>query len=152
MQKKALKIMRLANFKGEMPAYQTPLASGFDVRAQLAEGVLRLGPGERAMVPTGLSFEIPPGFELQARSCGEARDHTSQYSRNDRRRLSRRSEDHLDQPRPRSGRDSRPGSHRATRALPCDSSRVRTRRRSWLVGAWSRWLRVDGCGDLKARQ
>ena len=38
----------------------------FDVRACLKK-TLTLKPGERALVPTGLSFEIPPGFELQAR-------------------------------------------------------------------------------------
>jgi dUTP pyrophosphatase len=66
--KKSVKVLRLANFRGELPAYQTPLASGFDVRAQLPVGEsMRLAPGERALVPTGLSFEIPPGFEIQAR-------------------------------------------------------------------------------------
>ena len=66
MQKQPVKIKRLANFHGELPAYQTALASGFDVRAQLTSP-LTLKFGERAMVPTGLSFEIPPGFEIQAR-------------------------------------------------------------------------------------
>lgn len=66
MQKYPLKVKRLAHFKGDLPAYQTELASGFDVRAQL-ESQMVLKPGERAMVPTGLSFEIPPGFEIQAR-------------------------------------------------------------------------------------
>jgi dUTP pyrophosphatase len=61
-----LKVKRLENFKGEMPSYQTDLASGFDVRAQIDETVV-LEPGDRALVPTGLSFEIPPGFEIQAR-------------------------------------------------------------------------------------
>lgn len=61
-----LKIKRLAHFKGELPAYQSSLASGFDVRAQIDEAVV-LEPGDRALVPTALSFEIPPGFEIQAR-------------------------------------------------------------------------------------
>jgi dUTP pyrophosphatase len=64
--KKKLKVKRLPNFKGELPQYQSPLASGFDIRAQL-EQPLTLYPGERAMIPSGLSFEIPPGFEIQAR-------------------------------------------------------------------------------------
>ena len=61
-----VKMKRLANFKGDLPAYQTSLASGFDVRAQVDESV-RLAPGGRMLVPTGLSFEIPPGYEIQAR-------------------------------------------------------------------------------------
>lgn len=66
MTKQTVKLKKLAHFKGELPAYQTELASGFDVRAQLSSS-MTLQPGERAMIPTGLSFEIPPGFEIQAR-------------------------------------------------------------------------------------
>lgn len=54
------------HFKGELPAYQSKGASGFDVRAQM-ETTVTLAPGERAMIPTGLTFEIPHGFEIQAR-------------------------------------------------------------------------------------
>ncbi len=67
MMKVGVKIKKLPNFKGDLPAYQTPLASGFDVRAQLDGQTLNLAPGERALVPTGLSFEIPSGYEIQAR-------------------------------------------------------------------------------------
>lgn len=66
MPKVHLKIKTLPHYKGELPAYQSALASGFDVRAQLDRPVL-LEPGERAMIATGLSFEIPPGFEIQSR-------------------------------------------------------------------------------------
>jgi dUTP pyrophosphatase len=66
MQKVAVRARRLAHYQGEMPNYQSALASGFDVRAQLAEA-MTLAPGQRAMVPTALSFEIPAGFEIQAR-------------------------------------------------------------------------------------
>ena len=55
------------HFKGELPAYQSEGASGFDIRAQLDQKTMILNPGERAMVPTGLSFEIPLGYEIQAR-------------------------------------------------------------------------------------
>lgn len=61
-----VKVKALENFKGEVPRYQTRLAAGFDVRAQLPSPVI-LQPGQRTLVPTGLSFEIPPGFEIQAR-------------------------------------------------------------------------------------
>ncbi len=61
-----IKIKILEHFKGDLPAYQSAGASGFDVRAQLSETV-QLQPGQRAMIPTALSFEIPVGFEIQAR-------------------------------------------------------------------------------------
>jgi dUTP pyrophosphatase len=66
MLKQAVKLKKMAHFRGDLPAYQTELASGFDVRAQLSTP-MTLQPGERAMIPTGLAFEIPPGFEIQAR-------------------------------------------------------------------------------------
>lgn len=66
MTKVKLKIKKLSHYKGELPAYQSALASGFDVRAQLDKPVL-LEPGERALIATGLSFEIPAGYEIQAR-------------------------------------------------------------------------------------
>ncbi len=66
MQKIAVKVKKLSNFRGELPAYGSQHASGFDLKAQLKDPVV-LKPGERAMVPTGLSFEIPPGYEIQVR-------------------------------------------------------------------------------------
>lgn len=59
-------VKKLAHFKGDLPAYQSQGASGFDVRAQLDQPIV-LAPGERTLVPTALSFEIPNGFEIQAR-------------------------------------------------------------------------------------
>lgn len=51
-----------------LPRYETEHAVGLDVRAHLPEGgAITLGPLERAMVPTGLYFEIPPGYEIQVR-------------------------------------------------------------------------------------
>lgn len=67
MKKLNVKIKTLAHFKGELPQYQSAGASGFDVRAQLLGESLTLQPGHRAMVPTGLSFEIPLGYEIQSR-------------------------------------------------------------------------------------
>lgn len=66
MKKIEVKVKKLENFKGELPAYETAHASGFDLRAQIPESI-RLEPGQRVLVPTGLSFEIPPGFEIQIR-------------------------------------------------------------------------------------
>ena len=61
-----VKVKALQHFKGELPEYKTEGASGFDIRACLNED-FELGAGERGLIPTGLSFEVPPGFELQCR-------------------------------------------------------------------------------------
>lgn len=66
MQKIAVKVKKLENFQGELPTYGSTHASGFDLRAQLP-CTISIQPGQRALVPTGLSFEIPPGFEIQVR-------------------------------------------------------------------------------------
>lgn len=50
-----------------LPAYATPGAAGADVQAHLPDGALILVTGARALVPTGLAFEIPAGFEVQVR-------------------------------------------------------------------------------------
>lgn len=49
------------------PTYATEGAAGADLRAAL-EKTMVLRPGERALVPTGLTLEIPPGFEGQVRA------------------------------------------------------------------------------------
>lgn len=49
-----------------LPVYMTDLAAGMDLHAAL-EAPLRLAPGARALVPTGLALAIPPGFEGQVR-------------------------------------------------------------------------------------
>ena len=48
------------------PTYATNGSSGFDLRANL-EGPIKIGIGKRAIVPTGLFFEIPENFEIQVR-------------------------------------------------------------------------------------
>lgn len=66
MQKVKMKVKKWNHFKGELPKYETTFASGFDVRAQLSQSI-ELLPGQSCMVPTGLSFEIPVGYEIQVR-------------------------------------------------------------------------------------
>jgi len=44
----------------------TPGASGMDLFASLEKEVT-LGPGERELIPTGISVAIPEGFEGQIR-------------------------------------------------------------------------------------
>lgn len=49
-----------------LPVYKTAGAAGCDVCAFLSEPVT-LKPLERALVPTGLCFSIPEGYEIQVR-------------------------------------------------------------------------------------
>lgn len=50
----------------KVPEYKTIGASGADVHAHLSEKMI-LKAGKSALVPTGLFFEIPFGFEIQVR-------------------------------------------------------------------------------------
>ena len=61
-----LELKTLDHFKGELPKYETEGASGFDIKARIDKEI-DLAPGERKLIPTGLSFAVPPGFELQCR-------------------------------------------------------------------------------------
>lgn len=49
-----------------VPCYKTAGAAGADVCALLDENVL-LKKGQRTIIPTGLFFEIPQGYEIQVR-------------------------------------------------------------------------------------
>lgn len=64
-----LQIKTLEHF-GELalPKYETALAAGADLRAAVpADAPLRLSPGHRALVPTGMCMAIPAGYEVQIR-------------------------------------------------------------------------------------
>jgi dUTP pyrophosphatase len=52
--------------KHALPEYATEQSAGLDLRANLNTPV-ELAPLERAMIPTGLSLELPAGFEAQVR-------------------------------------------------------------------------------------
>ncbi|MCA8892073.1 MAG: dUTP diphosphatase [Hyphomonas sp.] len=62
-------VLPLPHFEGlQLPAYETAGSAGMDVRAAVPEGEpMVLAPGERSMVPTGLSVAIPQGYEIQVR-------------------------------------------------------------------------------------
>ena len=51
-----------------LPAYETPGAAGADLRDDLAGAEITLAPLQRALIPTGLRMQIPPGFEVQVRA------------------------------------------------------------------------------------
>jgi deoxyuridine 5'-triphosphate nucleotidohydrolase len=49
-----------------LPVYATEGAAGMDLLAAVVEP-MSIDPGQRALVPTGLSIALPPGYELQVR-------------------------------------------------------------------------------------
>lgn len=65
-----LKWLETADQSVALPSYETVGAAGADVRANFGPDQrdgLTLTPGARALIPTGLALEIPPGFEVQMR-------------------------------------------------------------------------------------
>lgn len=66
----SVKIKKLSHFDDALalPAYETKDAAGADIRAcfENKENTI-VEPGQRVLIPTGLSFEIQPGFEVQVR-------------------------------------------------------------------------------------
>lgn len=52
--------------ENSLPAYETAHAAGMDLKANLTETVV-LKPMQRQLIPTGISIELPIGFEAQIR-------------------------------------------------------------------------------------
>lgn len=50
-----------------LPRYETEGAAGADIRAYLPDGPITLKSGEYRLIPTGISMEIPAGYEIQVR-------------------------------------------------------------------------------------
>ncbi len=50
----------------KLPAYATKQAAGMDLCAAIEEAI-EIGPGERMLIPTGLSIALPEGYEAQIR-------------------------------------------------------------------------------------
>ncbi len=62
-----IKIKRLrGNQNGPLPTYMTEHAAGLDIHAFL-DGDMVIAPGQRRLIPTGLTVAIPDGFEIQVR-------------------------------------------------------------------------------------
>ncbi|MEE3234871.1 MAG: dUTP diphosphatase [Candidatus Latescibacterota bacterium] len=59
-----VRVVRTTN--QQLPAYETELSAGMDVRAELDRPIV-LDPGTRDLIPTGLYMEIPAGYEVQVR-------------------------------------------------------------------------------------
>ena len=59
-----IKIVNHSN--NALPAYETILSAGMDLRANLQESIT-INTLERCLVPTGLFIELPAGYEAQVR-------------------------------------------------------------------------------------
>ena len=60
-------LIRKLSEKSIIPEYKTLGSSGFDISACIEENII-LAPQSVTMVKTGLSLELPEGFEAQVRS------------------------------------------------------------------------------------
>ena len=59
--------VKKVNPKATLPDYQTEHSAAMDAHACL-DTPMTLQPMQRAMVPTGIAFELPEGFEMQVRA------------------------------------------------------------------------------------
>jgi dUTP pyrophosphatase len=64
-----IEIRQLPHGEGlALPAYQSAHAAGLDLLAAVPEDApMILAPGKHALVPTGLTIALPPGYEAQVR-------------------------------------------------------------------------------------
>jgi dUTP pyrophosphatase len=64
-----IEIRQLPHGEGlPLPAYQSAYAAGLDLLAAVPEATpMIIAPGRHALVPTGLSIALPPGYEAQIR-------------------------------------------------------------------------------------
>jgi dUTP pyrophosphatase len=62
-----LKVKFINKSNNQDPTYEKEGDSGFDIRA-FVDKPIEIEPGSRALIPTGLYFEIPSSYELQVRS------------------------------------------------------------------------------------
>ena len=61
-----MKIQIINKSKHQLPAYETALSAGMDIRANISEPIT-LKPLARCLVPTGLYIALPEGYEAQIR-------------------------------------------------------------------------------------
>ena len=61
-----VKVICKAEDKEFLPVYSSAEAAGADLKACITEDVV-LKPGQRYLVPTGLSIQLPVGYEAQIR-------------------------------------------------------------------------------------
>ena len=62
-----IQVCRLPHAEGlPLPSYATAGAAGMDLLAAISDPI-SIRPGERKLIPTGLTVALPPGYELQVR-------------------------------------------------------------------------------------
>ncbi|HLS12074.1 MAG TPA: dUTP diphosphatase [Flavobacteriaceae bacterium] len=61
-----MKIKIINKSTNALPSYETMASAGMDLRAHLDQAIT-LKPMERKLIPTGLSMELPAGYEAQIR-------------------------------------------------------------------------------------
>ncbi len=61
-----VKVICKAENKDFLPVYSSAEAAGADLKACIQEDII-LKPGQRYLVPTGLSIQMPAGYEAQIR-------------------------------------------------------------------------------------
>jgi dUTP pyrophosphatase len=62
-----MKVEIINRSEHKLPAYETLGAAGMDIKAYISE-VVRVWPKKTVIIPTGLYFAVPEGYELQVRS------------------------------------------------------------------------------------
>ena len=64
-----MKVKVINESTNDLPKYETENSAGMDVRAHLESGLhsIKINPGERVLIKTGLKLEIPSGYECQVR-------------------------------------------------------------------------------------
>jgi len=63
---KKVEVLTLIEDNAFLPGYASDLAAGADLKAYISEEMV-IDPGHHALVPTGLRFAIPSGYEIQLR-------------------------------------------------------------------------------------
>ncbi len=61
-----MKVKVVNKSRHDLPNYETELAAGMDLRANIDE-VITLNPLDRTLIKTGIFIELPKGFEAQVR-------------------------------------------------------------------------------------
>lgn len=59
--------VKIKSVSGRLPLYETEMSAGMDVQAYLKKPVT-IRPGGRGLIPTGISIELPAGYEAQIRA------------------------------------------------------------------------------------
>lgn len=59
--------IKIKSESGILPAYETEGSAGMDLAAWIPEPIV-LEPGMHRMIPTGISIELPAGYEAQIRA------------------------------------------------------------------------------------